>query len=70
MNIEVIKEDICRNVGKKVKVKVNGMRNKSNTYIGTVSSIYPFIFTVMVDGDAKSFSYAEVITGEVELNYL
>ena len=31
---------------------------------------YPYIFTVLVDNEAKSFSYADVITKEVEITYL
>lgn len=70
MNIDMIKGEIEQNVGKKIKIKVNGMRNRTSTYVGTIYETYPYIFTVMVDGEQKSFSYADVITGEVEIHYL
>ena len=69
MNIELIKNEIETKIGSSVRIKVNGLRNKTNIYFGKVISAYPNIFTVLVDGDNKSFSYADVITGEVEINY-
>ena len=70
MNVDIIKNEIEKKVGSKVKIKVNGLRNKTNTYIGVISDTYPYIFTANIDGDNKSFSYADVITGDVEITYL
>ena len=70
MNIEAIKEEITRNINRNVKIKVNGLRNRTNIYIGKINATYPFIFSVLVDGDNKSFSYVDVITGEVEITYM
>ncbi len=70
MNIDIVKNKIEENMNAKVKITVNGLRNKCSTFYGTISAIYPFIFTVNVDGENKSFSYADVITGEVEVKYV
>ena len=70
MNIDVIKEEVSKNLNRNVKIKVNGLRNKVNTYIGRITATYPYIFTVMVDGEEKSFSYVDVITHEVEISYM
>lgn len=69
MNINIVKEEISRNINKKVRIVVYGMRNKTNEYVGTINEIYPYIFTVLCDGENKSFSYADVITKEVEMYY-
>lgn len=69
MNINTVKEEISRNVNRKVRVVVYGMRNKVNEHIGTINEIYPYIFTILCDGENKSFSYADVITKEVEIHY-
>ena len=70
MNVDIIKNEIEKNIGGEVRIKVNGLRNKTNIYIGKLVSVYPNIFSVLVQGDNKSFSYADVITGEVEITYL
>ena len=41
------------------------MRNKNNTYRGVLSGVYPYVFTVNIDGTEKSFNYADVIIGDV-----
>ena len=69
MNIELIKNEIETKIGSNVRIKVNGLRNKTHIYVGKITSAYPYIFTVLVDGENKSFSYADVITGEIEINY-
>lgn len=69
MNINDIKEEIGKNINRKVRIMVYGMRNRTSEYIGTINEIYPNIFTVLCDGENKSFSYADVITKEVEIYY-
>ncbi len=61
----------CR--GEEVSVQVALGRNKFVTYSGTLTSVYPALFTVRPDGDFKgktSFSYAEVMCGNVRLKKL
>lgn len=54
----------------KVEISVYGLRNKTEYFIGTLSKMYPYIFTVLVNDFEKSFNYADIITGEVEVKYL
>lgn len=70
MNIDPVKEEIKAHLNCRVKVEVYGLRNKNFSYVGTISSVYPAIFTVNVDGETKSFNYVDVIIGEVKLTYL
>jgi len=44
------------------------MRNKNFQYYGIVSGVYPYVFTVNVNGVEKSFNYADVIIGDVVVN--
>ena len=69
MNIETVKDNITKNIGKKVIVTVYGMRNKVNKYEGVLYKVYPNIFSIMTDYGEKSFSYNEYITGEVKIRY-
>ena len=69
MNVDLIKEDIKKNIGRKVRINVFGLRNKKNTYEGILKICYPSLFIVDVSGTNKSFTYADVITGEVKISY-
>ncbi len=70
MNINLIKDEIKNNIGKTVRVKVYGNRNKVDEYIGSIYEIYPYIFTILINGESKSFSYADIITKDVVLTYI
>ena len=70
MNLDSIKEEIRSNLNQAVSVTVYGMRNKTNNFVGVISGIYPNIFTVLADGENKSFSYADVATKEIKIEYL
>lgn len=69
MNLDTVKDNITKNIGKKVVVTVYGMRNKINKYEGVLYKVYPNIFSIMTDYGEKSFSYNEYITGEVKIRY-
>ena len=69
MNLDTVKDNITKNIGKKVIVTVYGMRNKVNKYEGILYKVYPNIFSIMTDYGEKSFSYNEYITGEVKIRY-
>ena len=70
MNINIVKEEISKNINKKVSIAVYGLRNRVNRYEGTIYKMYPNLFTVLVNGEEKSFNYRDVITGEVKIKYL
>ena len=70
MNIDIVKRNIAKNIGKTVRVTVYGLRNKVDRYCGTIKGIYPNIFSIMVDGMEKSFPYRDIITGDIKLKYL
>ncbi len=69
MNLDTVKDNITKNIGKKVVITVYGMRNKVNKYEGVLYKVYPNIFSIMTDYGEKSFSYNEYITGEVKIRY-
>ncbi len=70
MNINIIKEEIKSKINRKVTISVFGLRNRVNKYDGVIYKVYPNIFTVLIDGEEKSFTYRDVITGEVKIKYL
>ena len=70
MNINIIKNEINNKLNSKVLISVYGMRNRVNRLEGILYKTYPNLFTVLVDGEEKSFCYRDVITGDVRINYL
>ena len=70
MNINIVKEEISKNINKKVSIAVYGLRNRVNRYEGIIYKMYPNLFTVLVNGEEKSFNYRDVVTGEVKIKYL
>lgn len=70
MNINIIKEEIKSKINRKVTISVFGLRNRVNKYDGVIYKVYPNIFTVLIDDEEKSFTYRDVITGEVKIKYL
>lgn len=72
-DISKIKSAIAAIRGEEVRVKVALGRNKFVTYTGTLTSVYPALFTVRPTSDFKgktSFSYSEVMCGNVVLKRL
>lgn len=70
MNINIVKKEIEANIGKKVQVVLHGMRNKKNTYYGTIKCAYPNIFSIQTETSEKSFSYADMCIGDLKIKYL
>ena len=66
-----IKKGVERLKGNKVEVMQNLGRNKIISYLGTITGVYPSLFTVLPDVpifDGKtSFSYSEIMCGNVKI---
>lgn len=68
--MDKIKKNIVNNVGKRVKIIYNGSRNKREFYCGVITEAYNSLFIVKLDNDLnKSFSYADLLTGVVNIKY-
>ena len=70
-DLSAIKAQIRRFHEKPVCVHVNLGRNKSADFTGTLSGVYPALFTVRPD-DASyrgktAYSYAEILCGSVQV---
>ncbi len=68
MNLDIVRDKIKTYLNQNVSIQVFGMRNKNFQYYGVVSGVYPYVFTVNVNGVEKSFNYADVIIGDVVVN--
>lgn len=70
MNLDNIKEEIRNNLNQAVSITVYGMRNKVENYVGYIDAVYPNIFTIKTENENKSFSYADIATKEIKIEYL
>lgn len=69
MTIEKIKENLTENLGNKVRVTFNVGRNKIEEFDAIIKETYRFIFIVETETENKSFSYSDVLTKTVELQF-
>ncbi|MCL2664216.1 MAG: Veg family protein [Defluviitaleaceae bacterium] len=71
-DVFLVRRDIQKIIGSKVKLETNKGRHKSVISRGIVANVYPNIFTVQLfegtDPSRKlSFSYTDVLTNTVEI---
>ena len=72
MTIKTIKNQIKINLGKEIKIKLNGSRNKTEYYNAILKDVYENIFTVQIKNnysELKSFSYSDVLTNTLEISF-
>ena len=70
MNVSDIREEIESLVNKQIMIKVSGSRSRNQMFKGVVNQVYPNIFTVIVEGNNMSFTYADVAIGDVKIYHL
>ncbi len=71
LSFESVKRAVEALFNQKVKITQNLGRNKFVSYQGVVSGVYPALFTITPDlpnNFKTSFSYAEVICGDVKIS--
>ena len=70
-NIKDVKQMVRDCSAQRVAVKVNLGRNKSVSYSGVLSGIYPALFTVKPDDEdflgKTAYSYSDVLCGNVKI---
>ncbi len=70
MNINLVKEEIKSHLSQKVLVSVYGMRNRMEKFEGRLYKVYPNLFSVLINGEEKSFPYRDIITEDIKIKYL
>ena len=73
MTINQIKNELNEHIGKKATIKYNLGRNKFEKYHVTIKGLFNNIFLVELkfnnDTIIKSFSYSDVITKAIKIDY-
>lgn len=59
------KNFIKNNIGTRVLIKVMGIRNRNEMIDGRISECYPNVFIVQTDTSKRSFTYTDVLIGNI-----
>ena len=70
MNLDKIKEEISSLINQEVMINVTGSRNKKQMFKGVINNVYSNIFTVLIEGINKSFTYSDVAIGDVKIYHI
>ena len=70
-SLEAVKNTIKRLYGKPVEIELNLGRNKTVKFSGTLSGVYPALFTVAPNEKSfrirTAYSYSEYMCGKVKI---
>ena len=69
MTISKVKKDLLEHLGEIVSIKYNLGRNKYEEYEAIIKELYDYVFLVECDSVVKSFSYTDVITKTIRIDY-
>lgn len=69
MTVYEIKKSLCNYLGKEVSIKYNLGRNKYESYKVKIKELYDNVFLVENHLGIKSFSYSDVVTHQVKIDY-
>ena len=72
--LERIKQEMERNIGKKVWVKAKRGRSKSVVNEGVINQTFPSVFTIQIQDDGTtgvlSNTYGDILTRNLELKIM
>ena len=69
MTISKIKKELLEHLGDVVSIKYSLGRNKYEEYEAIIKELYDYVFLVECDNVVKSFSYIDVITKTIKIDY-
>ena len=63
-----MKEKIKELKGQSVKLSINRGRKKIDIVTATINDVYPSVFTIKIDEKLQTFSYFDVLCGDIVFN--
>lgn len=69
MTISSVKKDLLDHLGDVVRLKYSLGRNKYEEYEAIIKELYDYVFLVDTDFGTKSFTYIDVITKVIKIDY-
>ena len=69
MTISKVKMELLNHLGEIVSIKYSLGRNKYEEYEAKIKELYDYVFLVDTNLGIKSFSYIDVITHTIKIDY-
>ena len=69
MTISKVKSELLEHLGDMVSIRYDLGRNKYEEYEAIIKELYDYVFLVECDNVVKSFSYIDVITKVIRIDY-
>ena len=69
MTISKVKLELLEHIGDIVYIKHNLGRNKYEEYEAKIKELYDYVFLVEYNNTIKSFSYIDVITKTIKIDF-
>ena len=69
MTISSVKKDLLEHLGDTISIKYNLGRNRYEEYEAKIKELYDYVFLVDTDYGTKSFTYIDVITKVIRIDY-
>ena len=69
MTISSVKKEMLEHIGDQVSIKYSLGRNKYEEYEAEIKELYDYVFLVDTDLGVKSFSYIDVVTKVIRIDY-
>ena len=69
MTISKVKKELLEHLGDVVSIKYSLGRNKYEEYEAIIKELYDYVFLVECDNVVKSFSYIDVVTKVIRIDY-
>jgi len=67
MDLQTIKGQLKELQGKPVEMSINRGRKKIDNVTATITDLYPSVFTIVTNGLLQTFSYFDIMCGNVKI---
>lgn len=68
--IETIKNKIRSHLNQEVKIIAKENRNRNEVFYGYITEIYNHVFVISNGIEKKSYSYADILSKDIQITYL
>ena len=70
ITLQDIKVQLLKLKGQPINIIANRGRKKIEKFAGTLENIYPAVFTIKTNENFKTYSYSDVLCGNVKIENL
>lgn len=68
ITLDEIKARLLKLKGQSISITANRGRNKIEKFSGLLENIYPAVFTIKTEQNCKTYSYSDILCGNVKID--